>query len=79
MRQITKNLGNSDTPVYFECTSIVVFRCMSVYIHVGGYTMAGLSKCVDEFSEKSLVAIHNLLFERLSILLSTVRLHGQKM
>ena len=39
--------------------------------------MAGLSKCVDEFSEESLVAIHNSLFERLSILRSTVRLQGR--
>ena len=37
MRQITQNLGNSDTRVYFQCTSIVVFRCMSVYVHVWGY------------------------------------------
>ena len=37
MCQITKNLGNSDTHIYFQCTSIVVFRCKSVYIHVWGY------------------------------------------
>ena len=37
MRQITQNLGNSDTHVYFQCTSIVVFRCMYVYVHVWGY------------------------------------------
>ena len=30
------NLGNSDTRVYFQCTSIVVFRCMSVYLQVWG-------------------------------------------
>ena len=62
MRKITQNLGNSDTrvlSVYFQC----IYKQLSFPLHgrlytcMGLYTMAGLSKCVDEFSEESLVGI----------------------
>ena len=46
-------MGNSDTRVYFQCTSIVVFRCMA-----GLCVLMSFPKSYIE----SLVAIHNSLF-----------------
>ena len=55
MRQITQNLGNSDTRGYFQRSFPLHVRLCTCTC-MGLYTMAGLSKCVDEFSEESLVA-----------------------